>query len=575
MADQDQDVSQDNYVDSSDDQSALSGAPAPDPNAGTIDLSAGTDPSTADLENQAAQNVPVGVSSLQQQQGAADQDAQTDADLDDQANSKTGAKFSWEKLLLGALTGLGGVGPHTRTFGGGLAQGAAAGAQKNQQDVQNAQNQQLTDAKTAGASANTQEANARLGIMHVQQMDLARQYSLAPKSFQDVIDQESMKQGATLEAAGETPVATGLDHNAALAQQQKLMQTNGASPLNVVTTKAPDGTWSVWQVRDANKLNTSPMQVTVGMKPGTKKDGSADYDNPVPVTVTAPAGTISIASALASPVAAASNFQQQRAGIEQKKQEATNAAEVDVTKEKALLPIKLQEEKAKQAVSDGDPNSLAQLLVNGDVAPSQVISSRKPEVASAAFTAAKKLNPNWNAQQSEGYFKAATTPSAATFFGSANSLLDQGGTIDQMQSAFDALPNGKIPAINGAVNWADKTIGGKAPAGFQATALGLADDYSKVMTGGQGSDASRNAVLQSLSAASSPGQLKQTLDSMRAALKSQVSGRIGTNPVMRSMYGQNLVPQTQASSGPKVGDTQVHAGATYKFDGKQYVKQGN
>lgn len=540
MADQTQDVSQDNFVDDSTPTDALSGAPD----------------ATSDLENQATQNVPVGVSALIQQQANQNQpadDAQSDADMDDQDNPSPSGSM-WKNLVLGALAGIAGVGPHTRTFGGGLVQGAGNELQQQQQQKDNALKAQQVANQTQTANDEHQEADARLGIMHVQQMDLARQYSLAPKSIQDVIDDESIKQGATLTAAGETPVATGLDHNAALAQQAQLMQSNKTTPLNVITTKDADGSWSVWQVKDANKTNSSPMPVTIGFQPGKKADGSPDYDNPTPVTVTAPAGSVSIANAIASPVAAMANFQSQRSAITQKQQEVKDAADAEVAKEKALEPIKEQEERAKQAISDGDPNSLAQLLVNGDVAPSQVVSSRKPEVATAAFAAAKKLNPQWNAQTAEGYFKAATGAGNVQFFGSANSLLDQGGTIDQTQKTYDELPNGRIPAINGAINWADKTIGGKAPSGFQAQVLGLADDYSKVMTGGQGSDSSRNAIVQSLTASSSPAQMQDVLAKMRQALVSQVSGRIGNNPVMRSMYGQNVPKPTQTQTPVSVTD---------------------
>jgi hypothetical protein len=234
------------------------------------------------------------------------------------------------------------------------------------------------------------------------------------------------------------------------------------------------------------------------------------------------------------------------------------ANDLAVSREKALLPIKLQEEKAKQAVTDGDPNALAQLLVNGDVAPSQVISSRKPEVAQQAFTAAKKANPNWNAQQAEGYFKAASSGGNVQFFGSANSLLDQDGTLNQLQQNFNALPNGKIPAFNKVSDWTAAASGSGATAAFAQTALGVADDYAKVMGGGTGTDAARNSMLESFARSSSPEAMKSAIAAARAAVTSQTSARIGTNPVMRKMYGQNLPTpsqgqQTQAGqSGLKV-----------------------
>ena len=58
----------------------------------------------------------------------------------------------------------------------------------------------------------------------------------------------------------------------------------------------------------------------------------------------------------------------------QTQQAATTAA----AEAKAKLPYAIAEAKARQVIQDGDPQSAGQLLVNGDVAPSQIISSRKP-----------------------------------------------------------------------------------------------------------------------------------------------------------------------------------------------------
>jgi hypothetical protein len=227
---------------------------------------------------------------------------------------------------------------------------------------------------------------------------------------------------------------------------------------------------------------------------------------------------------------------------------AKTAQEVAIRK--ATLPFDLAKVKAEEAVKDGDPAAAGALLYNGDVAPSQIANSRKPAFAQQAFDAAKNLakqnGTQWDAQSAEGYFKVAQSPENVKFFGSAGSMVDKGGTIDQAMAAYEALPNGRIPIINKGVNWADRTIGGAAPKGFQATVLGLADDYAKVMGGGQGSDSSRNAVLDSLAASQSNGQMRATLSGMRDAVTSQMSSRIGSNPVLRRMYGGSIPPPPQA-----------------------------
>lgn len=215
--------------------------------------------------------------------------------------------------------------------------------------------------------------------------------------------------------------------------------------------------------------------------------------------------------------------------------------------EKAKLPYELSKVRAEQAAKDGDPNSAGQLLVNGDVAPSQIISARNPAFAQAAFTAAKKANPNWNAQQAEGYFKAAGAPSNVNFFGSAKSLTDPGGTLDQLATNFKDLPNGKIPAYNKMADWTAAAAGSGATAKFAQTAIGVADDYAKVMGGGTGSDSGREEVLKSFAQSHSQAGMDGAIQAARDAVASQTNSRIGSNPVMQRMYGSpKAKPQVAA-----------------------------
>lgn len=217
---------------------------------------------------------------------------------------------------------------------------------------------------------------------------------------------------------------------------------------------------------------------------------------------------------------------------------------------KAELPFELAKSKAEEALKDGDPNAAAQLLVNGDVAPSQIISSRKPAFAQQAFSAAKQLDPNWNSQTAEGYYKTASSPTNLTFFGSAKSLTDPGGTLDQLAAQYKKLPNGQFPAFNKVSDWTAAAAGSGATAGFAQTAIGVADDYAKVMGGGQGSDTAREEVLKSFSMAHSPRAMESAIDAARDAVGSQMSSRIGSNKVIQRMYGQNLPQPTQYATAP-------------------------
>jgi Skp family chaperone for outer membrane proteins len=221
---------------------------------------------------------------------------------------------------------------------------------------------------------------------------------------------------------------------------------------------------------------------------------------------------------------------------------ATNAMQI-AGKQKAA------QSELEQSIKDGDPAAAGKLLASGLVAPSQIISSRKPEFATQAFAAAQKADPTWNAKKAEADYKIAGNQQNATFFGSANSLLDQGGTLDQLTALQSSLPQGKFPKLNTVQDWYALQTGGGPMAGYASVALGVADDYGKVMGGGTASDNARDSVLKNLAAAQSPAQFKSTVDGIRSAVQSQKRARIGRNPVLQSMYDGDA--STQSSPNPQ------------------------
>jgi hypothetical protein len=177
------------------------------------------------------------------------------------------------------------------------------------------------------------------------------------------------------------------------------------------------------------------------------------------------------------------------------------------------------------------------LLVNGTVAPSQLISSRKPEFAQKAFSGAAALQPGWNAQKAEADYKVASSPAQVQFFGSSKSLTDKGGTLDQLAAAGKDIPEGQIPIFNTVADALKASTGSGPVAKYAAVALGVADDYAKVMGGGQGSDSSREQALKLISAKQSPEQRAASIEGIRGAVGSQASSRIGNNTVLNKMYG--------------------------------------
>lgn len=226
------------------------------------------------------------------------------------------------------------------------------------------------------------------------------------------------------------------------------------------------------------------------------------------------------------------------------------AAKKKAAEEAATLPFAKAKAQMEQAVKDGDPNAAGQMLANGDIAPSQIISTRNPAFAQQAFDAAKKADPTYNAQRAESEYKVASSPTNVGFFGSAKSLTDPKGTLDQLEAAYKKLPNGQIPKFNSLEDWKSASKGEGATAGFAQTALGVADDYAKVMGGGQGSDSAREEMLKGFAMASSPKQMEASIEAARMAIASQMNSRIGSNKALGRMYGENMPQPTKFASAP-------------------------
>lgn len=196
-------------------------------------------------------------------------------------------------------------------------------------------------------------------------------------------------------------------------------------------------------------------------------------------------------------------------------------------------------DRQKLAVSQGNPNLAAQLLVNGDATLSELKArGSTPEFIAQTLQAAHQLSGGkYNSQAADAEFSVAKSPANVSFFGSAKSLTDPGGTLDQLSDAAKAIPGGQIPVFNTIAD-AEKAATGSGPvAKYASLMLGVSDDYSKVMGGGNGSDTSRNQALKLIPANASPEARSAAIEGIRGAVGSQINSRVGSNPILKRMYG--------------------------------------
>ena len=219
--------------------------------------------------------------------------------------------------------------------------------------------------------------------------------------------------------------------------------------------------------------------------------------------------------------------------------EVKQAARKAGAEESARMPGELALAAQRQSLSQGDPNAAGQLLVSGDATLAELKSrGATPDFIARALHSAHILsNGQYNAQAADAQFDVAKSPTNVQFFGSAKSLTDKGGTLDQLAQAAQAIPGGQLPVFNSAADWEKAATGSGPIAKYASLALGVADDYSKVMGGGQGSDASRTQALSLIAAKQSPDQRAASIEGIRGAVSSQMNSRIGKNPVLQRMYG--------------------------------------
>jgi hypothetical protein len=204
----------------------------------------------------------------------------------------------WERVLTGALSGLarGGV-------GGSILSGAASASPDlyNRQRIARAQQQQ--EAQQA-----LQEGSARLAHAQIVNQTLQKNWDNMPDGLQDTLMQESAKAGAQLKTEGNNPLLSGLTEDAAKQFLTHAYDSNPNQASHYVVHADGSGKFDVFKISDPNAMNKATMTITTALQPGKNGDGSLDFDNPTPVTVEVPPGSVKVADAQASPVIAAQNY---------------------------------------------------------------------------------------------------------------------------------------------------------------------------------------------------------------------------------------------------------------------------
>lgn len=220
----------------------------------------------------------------------------------------------------------------------------------------------------------------------------------------------------------------------------------------------------------------------------------------------------------------------------------------------------LQKANAEQAAKQGDPKAWGPMLANHDVTLADIKTrGMTGKGLQEAINSAKAVDPSYNPAMEVIAEQVSKSPQSNQFFGSANSLISKGGTLDQLMDAGSKLPNHQFPIFNKISDAENYASGHKEVAGYLQTALGVADDYAKVTGGGAGTEGMQMHILNSLTAALNQDTRKEVTDRMRGAVNSQVESKIGKNWFLNQQYGYALPQNQPAAAAAKPFDPATEA----------------
>lgn len=186
----------------------------------------------------------------------------------------------------------------------------------------------------------------------------------------------------------------------------------------------------------------------------------------------------------------------------------------------------LAESKRHHQAIEGDPTTIentAQAIASGTLAPLSGFALARP-MGQQIMSRVVAINPAFDPtqfgtrQKAEKDFATGKPGQSVRSFNVALSHLD---TLDQLS---DALHNGNLQVVNKIGNVYAQQTGQVAPTNFESAKKIVADEIVKAIVGSGGGVADREAAAKTISAASSPAQLKGVIGTYKELMKGQLGG---------------------------------------------------
>jgi hypothetical protein len=272
---------------------------------------------------------------------------------------------------------------------------------------------------------------------------------------------------------------------------------------------------------------------------------------------------------------------------EKKTVEKTAEANVEVKKERDLIPIKAAtaggEAKARAAAmatssknEDGswNPASIPVSLVEANMDPSQ-LSKRgtdyNQKLQDANAYSLQKYGRPFDIAQATTDYKQANNPQVQSMLKMVGAMSAPNGELAIAVNAAKALPQLNSGMLNKVFNITETQFGSDSVTNFHTAMIGFSDLYAKVMGGGAGTDALRQSAMDVLKDGYSHGQIAGSIKVLQQQIEARKSQMIGENPYLRKQFGG----QAQTPIGNNV--QQPPRGATMKVpgaDGKLHWSDG-
>jgi hypothetical protein len=213
---------------------------------------------------------------------------------------------------------------------------------------------------------------------------------------------------------------------------------------------------------------------------------------------------------------------------------------------------------ARDAVTQSGAQALAEQLVNGTLAPSELSKRATGASAySAVLSAAKALDPSFDiakADRNYRYANQTSTQNTLNYLGSLVGGVGQTGNLDELQALSNTIPRTQFPALNDAQNWLKLQTGNPSIAAYYATATEVADQVAKILQGGgtgSGTSDAKLAQAQSLfQSGFTPDQMNAVISALKPLLANRAQNIIGDNPYLSDYADQFGFTQNVRSSAP-------------------------